>query len=226
MVRVLVIEDDDETAEQIVEALARQGYEVEREATGPGGLDRASTQAYDLITLDRLLPDLDGLAVIEALRRGGANTPVLVLSALAEVDERVRGLRAGGDDYLAKPFAFAELRARVEALLRRSPEPRATVLRVAELEVDLLTRTARRGRRRLELLPRELQLLEYLMRHEHQVVTRAMLFERVWGYRFDPRTNLVDVHVGRLRRKIDLAGEPPLIHTVRGIGFVLAAPGA
>jgi len=223
MVKVLVIEDDNETAAQIVEELRRHGYDVDREADGPAGLDRASTVAYDLITLDRLLPALEGLAIVETLRRSGVNTPVLVLSAVGEVDERVRGLRAGGDDYLTKPFAFAELCARVDALLRRSPEPRDTVLRVDELELDLLSRTARRGRRTLELLPRELQLLEYLMRHEGHTVTRAMLFEHVWDYRFDPRTNLVDVHVGRLRRKVDGPGEPPLIRTIRGIGFALHA---
>ena len=223
MVKVLVIEDDNETAAQIVEELRRHGYDVDREADGPAGLDRASTVAYDLITLDRLLPALEGLAIVETLRRSGVNTPVLVLSAVGEVDERVRGLRAGGDDYLTKPFAFAELCARVDALLRRSPEPRDTVLRVDELELDLLSRTARRGRRTLDLLPRELQLLEYLMRHEGHTVTRAMLFEHVWDYRFDPRTNLVDVHVGRLRRKVDGPGEPPLIRTIRGIGFALHA---
>ena len=223
MVKVLVIEDDNETAAQIVEELRRHGYDVDREADGPAGLDRASTVAYDLITLDRLLPALEGLAIVETLRRSGVNTPVLVLSAVGEVDERVRGLRAGGDDYLTKPFAFAELCARVDALLRRSPEPRDTVLRVDELELDLLSRTARRGRRTLELLPRELRLLEYLMRHEGHTVTRAMLFEHVWDYRFDPRTNLVDVHVGRLRRKVDGPGEPPLIRTIRGIGFALHA---
>ena len=223
MVKVLVIEDDNETAAQIVEELRRHGYDVDREADGPAGLDRANTVAYDLITLDRLLPALEGLAIVETLRRSGVNTPVLVLSAVGEVDERVRGLRAGGDDYLTKPFAFAELCARVDALLRRSPEPRDTVLRVDELELDLLSRTARRGRRTLELLPRELRLLEYLMRHEGHTVTRAMLFEHVWDYRFDPRTNLVDVHVGRLRRKVDGPGEPPLIRTIRGIGFALHA---
>jgi two-component system OmpR family response regulator len=224
MVKVLVIEDDNETAAQIVDELTRHGYDVDREADGPAGLKRASTAAYDLITLDRLLPELEGLAIVETLRRNGVNTPVLVLSALGEMDERVRGLRAGGDDYLTKPFAFAELCARVDALLRRSPEPRDTVLRVDELELDLLSRTARRGRRSLELLPREFRLLEYLMRHEGDTATRAMLFEHVWGYRFDPRTNLIDVHVGRLRRKVDGPGEPPLIRTVRGIGFVLHAP--
>jgi two-component system OmpR family response regulator len=224
MVKVLVIEDDNETAAQIVDELTRHGYDVDREPDGPAGLHRASTAAYDLITLDRLLPELDGLAIVETLRRNGVNTPVLVLSAVGEMDERVRGLRAGGDDYLTKPFAFAELCARVDALLRRSPEPRDTVLRVDDLELDLLSRSARRGRRSLDLLPREFRLLEYLVRHEGDTATRAMLFEHVWGYRFDPRTNLIDVHVGRLRRKVDGPGEPPLIRTVRGIGFVLHAP--
>jgi two-component system OmpR family response regulator len=224
MVKVLVIEDDSETAAQIVNELTRHGYDVDREADGPAGLHRASTAAYDLITLDRLLPELDGLAIVGTLRRNGVNTPVLVLSAVGEMDERVRGLRAGGDDYLTKPFAFAELCARVDALLRRSPEPRDTVLRVDDLELDLLSRSARRGRRSLDLLPREFRLLEYLVRHEGDTATRAMLFEHVWGYRFDPRTNLIDVHVGRLRRKVDGPGEPPLIRTVRGIGFVLHAP--
>ena len=223
MVKVLVIEDDNETARQIAEELARHGYDVDRESTGPAGLSRAATAVYDLITLDRLLPELEGLAIVETLRGKGVSTPVLVLSALGEVDERVRGLRAGGDDYMVKPFAYAELRARVEALLRRSPEPRDTVLRLGDLELDLLSRSARRGRRALDLLPRELRILEYLMRHEGQTVTRAMLFERVWGYRFDPRTNLVDVHVGRLRRKVDSPGDPPLLHTVRGVGFALHA---
>jgi two-component system, OmpR family, response regulator len=224
MVKVLVIEDDNETAAQIVDELTRHGYDVDREADGPAGLNRASTATYDLITLDRLLPELDGLAIVETLRRSGVNTPVLVLSAVGEMDERVRGLRAGGDDYLTKPFAFAELCARVDALLRRSPEPRDTVLRVDDLELDLLSRSARRGRRSLDLLSREFRLLEYLVRHEGDTATRAMLFEHVWGYRFDPRTNLIDVHVGRLRRKVDGPGEPPLIRTVRGIGFVLHAP--
>jgi two-component system, OmpR family, response regulator len=223
MAKVLVIEDDDETARQIVEELTRHGYDVDREATGRAGLNRASTATYDLVTLDRLLPELEGLVIVEALRRQGVSTPVLVLSALGEVDERVRGLRAGGDDYMIKPFAFIELRARVDALLRRSPEPRDTMLRVDDLELDLLARSARRGRRILDLLPRELRILEYLMRHAGQTVTRAMLFEQVWGYRFDPRTNLVDVHIGRLRRKIDNPGDASLLHTVRGAGFSLHA---
>jgi two-component system, OmpR family, response regulator len=223
MARVLVIEDDSETADQIVAELTRHGLAVDCEATGFAGLQRASTGNYDVITLDRLLPELDGLTIVERLRQAQVKTPVLMLSALGEVEDRVRGLRAGGDDYLVKPFAFAELSARVDALLRRSPEPRSTVLRVDDLEVDLLAREARRGTRRLDLQPRELRLLECLMRHHGQVVTRAMLFEQVWHFHFDPRTNLIDVHIGKLRRKVDLPDEAPLIHTVRGIGFVLRA---
>ena len=224
MAKVLVIEDDAETADQIVAELGRHGFAVDREAAGLAGLERASTGYYDVITLDRRLPELDGLVIVERLRQAGVRTPVLLLSALGEVEDRVRGLRAGGDDYLTKPFAFAELTARVDALLRRSPEPRATLLRIGDLELDLLAREARRGTRNLELQPRELRLLEYLVRHHGQVVTRAMLFEQVWHYHFDPRTNLIDVHIGKLRRKVDLPGETPLIHTVRGVGFVLRAP--
>jgi two-component system, OmpR family, response regulator len=224
MTRVLVIEDDAETASQIAAELTRHGFEVDRETNGLVGLQRASSGDYDVITLDRLLPELDGLAVVERLRQARVMTPVLLLSALGEVEDRVRGLRAGGDDYLTKPFAFTELSARVDALLRRSPEPRSTVLRVGDLEVDLLARQARRGTRRLDLQPRELRILTYLMQHHGQVVTRAMLFEHVWHYHFDPRTNLIDVHIGKLRRKIDLPEEPALIQTVRGIGFVLRAP--
>ena len=224
MARVLVIEDDAETAEQITAELTRHGLSVDCERTGLAGLRRAASGDYDVITLDRLLPEIDGLTIIERLRKAELKTPVLLLSALGEVEDRVRGLRAGGDDYLTKPFAFAELCARVDALLRRSPEPRSTLLRVGGLEVDLLAREARRGRRTLNLKPRELKLLECLMRHHGQVVTRAMLFEQVWHYHFDPRTNLIDVHIGRLRRKVDPPEEPPLIHTIRGIGFLLRAP--
>jgi two-component system OmpR family response regulator len=224
MAKVLVIEDDAETADQIVAELSNHGFEVDHEAAGLAGLERASTGNYDVITLDRRLPELDGLTVVKHLRQMGVKTPVLLLSALGELEDRVRGLRAGGDDYMTKPFAFAELNARVDALLRRSPEPRATVLRIDDLEVDLLARQARRGTRILELQPRELHLLEHLIRHHGQIVTRGMLFEQVWHYHFDPRTNLIDVHIGRLRRKVDLPGETPLIHTVRGVGFVLRAP--
>lgn len=224
MAKVLVIEDDAETAEQIVAQLSGHGFTVDREAVGVAGLERASTGNYDVITLDRRLPGLDGLTIVERLRQLGVKTPVLLLSALGEVEDRVRGLRAGGDDYLTKPFAFAEFNARIDALLRRSPEPRATLLRIGDLELDLLAQEARRGTRNLDLQPRELRLLEHLVRHHGQVVTRAMLFEQVWHYHFDPRTNLIDVHIGRLRRKVDLPGEAPLIHTIRGVGFVLRAP--
>ncbi|BAB52165.1 MULTISPECIES: response regulator transcription factor [Mesorhizobium] len=223
MIKVLVVEDDADTADEIVDEFCAAGFEVERAATGPDGLTKAKTQAFDVITLDRLLPGLDGLSLLENLRGGGVDTPVMVLSALSSVDERIRGLRAGGDDYLVKPFSLAELRTRIEVLARRTPDQRATVLRLADLELDLLTRTVRRGTRIVELVPREITLLEYLLRHAEQVVTRGMLFEHVWHYRFDPGTNLVDVHIGRLRRKIDLADELPLIHTIRGRGFVLRA---
>ncbi len=224
MARVLVIEDDSETAEQIVAELTRHGLSVDCERTGLAGLERAQSGDYDVITLDRLLPEIDGLTIVERLRGNRVTTPVLLLSALGEVEDRVRGLRAGGDDYLVKPFAFVELCARIDALLRRSPEPRPTIVRVGDLEVDLLAREVHRGRRRLDLKPRELKLLECLMRHHGQVVTRAMLFEQVWHYHFDPRTNIIDVHIGRLRRKVDLPNEPPLIHTVRNVGFLLRAP--
>jgi two-component system, OmpR family, response regulator len=196
---------------------------LDRAADGTEGLERARTGGWDVLVVDRLLPELDGLSVIETLRSEGIRTPVLVLSALNAVNERVRGLRAGGDDYLAKPFALSELAARLEALLRRPADPRETVLRVGPLELDLLARTALRGRRTLELLPREFQLLEYMMRREGQVLTRAMLLENVWNYRFVPQTNLVDVHIGRLRRKVDAPGEPPMILSVRGAGFMLRA---
>jgi two-component system, OmpR family, response regulator len=223
VVKVLVIEDDPETSAQLIAELSGQGMEVDHEAEGPQGLARATSGSYDVITLDRRLPHMDGLTVVGRLRQAGVKTPVLLLSALGEVEERVRGLRAGGDDYLTKPFAFAELNARIDALLRRSPEMRATLLRAGELEVDLLGLTARRGSRNLDLKPRELRLLAHLVRHQGHVITRAMLFEAVWHYHFDPRTNLIDVHIGRLRRQVDMPGETMLIHTVRGVGFVLRA---
>ena len=224
MVRVLVVEDDHETAVEIIEDFTSAGIAVEHVSTGPAGLQTAQSQSFDVITLDRMLPGLDGLSVLDRLRGAGVDTPVLVLSALSSVDERIKGLRAGGDDYLTKPFVTAELRARVEALARRTNDKRPTNLKVDDLELDLLARVARRGLREIELFPREFKLLEYLVRHAGHVVTRAMLFEQVWGYRFDPGSNLVDVHLGRLRRKVDELGEAPLIHTVRGIGFVLRAP--
>ena len=224
LAKILVIEDDDGTAEEVMTALGDRGYRPERAASGTDGLDRARQGDWDLLVLDRMLPGMDGLAVLEALRSDNIMTPVLVLSALGAVNDRIRGLRAGGDDYLAKPFAVGELVARLEALLRRPATLRETILRVGPLEIDLLARLAHRGHRELELLPREFQLLEYMMRREGQVLTRAMLLEQVWKYRFVPQTNLVDVHIGRLRRKLDGPDETPMILSVRGVGFMLHAP--
>ncbi|MFV1845835.1 response regulator transcription factor [Stenotrophomonas maltophilia] len=224
MSRVLTIEDDAITAQEIVAELGSHGLHVDWVADGREGLVRAASGDYDVITLDRMLPGLDGLAIVTTLRRIGVATPVLMLSALSDVDERVRGLRAGGDDYLTKPFASDEMAARVEVLLRRRQQPASneTVLRVGDLQLDLLARTAHRGGRCLSLLPTEFKLLEYLMRNAGQVLTRMMLFEEVWGYHFDPGTNLIDVHIGRLRRKLDQADAPSLIRTVRGSGYVLS----
>jgi two-component system, OmpR family, response regulator len=225
MARVLVIEDDRRSSAEIAAALGDHGYDVECAYTGRDGLLKATAEKYDAIVLDRMLPgDLDGLGVLATLRTIGSETPVLILSALSGVDERVRGLRAGGDDYLTKPFEFVELTARLDVLIRRQVIPqRETVLRVADLQVDLLTREVRRGGQAIELLPREYRLLEYLMRHAGRVVTRTMLFEEVWGYHYDPQTNVIDVHMGRLRRKLEQGGLPQIIHTVRGSGYVLRA---
>jgi two-component system, OmpR family, response regulator len=224
MARLLLIEDDRETAEEIRAELGDRGFDVDWAANGIEGLDKARLGEAEAIIIDRLLPGMDGLTIIEALRQEGTRTPVLVLSALGAVDERIRGLRAGGDDYLTKPFATGELIARVEALLRRPAEIRDTVLRVGPLELDLIERTAKRGERTIDLLPREFRLLEYMMRRKDQMLTRAMLLEEVWNYKFVPQTNLVDVHMGRLRRKVDEPDEPPMIHNVRGMGFILRAP--
>ncbi|MFH6783884.1 MULTISPECIES: response regulator transcription factor [Methylobacterium] len=221
MAKLLLIEDDAATAEEILGDLRGRGHDVAWAATGPEGAERARGAPWDAIVLDRMLPGLDGLTLLRGLRGAGDRTPALVLSALSDVDERIRGLRAGGDDYLAKPFVLAELAARIEALLRRPADTRETLLRVGSLEIDLIAGTGRRGSRDLDLLPRELTLLEYLMRRSGQVVTRALLFEEVWNYRFTPKSNLIDVHLGRLRRKLEAAGEPPVIHSVRGIGFTL-----
>lgn len=224
MPNVLLIEDDHETASEIMAELLDRGYEVDRAATGIEGLDKARAGGADVMIVDRLLPGVDGLTIIEVVRKEHVRTPVLVLSALGAVDDRVRGLRAGGDDYLTKPFAIAELIARIEALLRRPGDDRETVLRVGPLELDLLERTVRRDGRQIDVLPREFRLLEYMMRRKDQLLTRAMLFEEVWNYKFVPQSNLVDVHMGRLRRKIDVSGEIPMIHNVRGEGFILRAP--
>jgi len=222
--RVLVIEDDPETAEQLVESLATNGYEVDLAVNGNDGLSRGRTSEYAVMTIDRMLPGIDGIAVIRRLREGGVTTPALIISALGEVDDRVRGLRAGGDDYLVKPFAFAELLARVEALARRSTTVvKETVLRVGDLKLDLVSRTVSRGGRDIDLLPREFQVLEYLVRNEGHVVPRAMLLQHIWDLHFDPTTNIIDVYVGRVRRKIDSQQAYPLIHTVRGVGFCIRA---
>jgi len=221
-VKVLVIEDDRVASDYLVKALAESGHVVEAVADGLQGLNRAMGERYDALIVDRMLPELDGLAVIETLRKAGRDTPVIIVSALGDVDERVRGLRSGGDDYLVKPFAFSELLARLEVVVRRhdgaGPE---TKLRVADLELDLLSRKVTRGGQPVELKPREFQLLEYLMRHAGHVVTRTMLLESVWDYHFDPQTNVIDVHISRLRQKIDKGFEPPLVHTVRGAGYSL-----
>jgi two-component system OmpR family response regulator len=224
MARLLLIEDDSEMAGEISGYFRNRGYDVAVSATGPDGLAEARAERAEVLIVDRLLPGIDGLAIIDTLRRAGIRTPALVLSALDGVDERVRGLRAGGDDYLGKPFALAELAARIEALLRRPTGGPETFLRLGPLELDLMARLARRGNRVLDLLPREFQLLEYMVRRAGQTVTRAMLFEEVWKYRFTPRSNLIDVHVGNLRRKLDGPGETELLSNVRGIGFVLEPP--
>ncbi len=223
--RVLLIEDDPHTAGFIAKGLREDGHTVDHAGNGKDGLFLATTESYDAIVLDRMLPGLDGLVLLQTLRGAGNRTPVLLLTALGEVDHRVEGLRAGADDYLVKPFAYAELSARLDSILRRGStggsEP--TRLRVADLELDLLSREARRGGKRIELQPREFRLLEYLMRQAERVVTRTMLLEAVWDYHFDPQTNVIDVHISRLREKIDLGHPKPLLHTVRGAGYRLGA---
>jgi two-component system OmpR family response regulator len=219
--RVVLVEDEASMAWEIAAELESLGYLVRVAATEGAGLEALRSEGAELLIVDRMLSGVDSLSMIETLRGEGVRIPVLVVSALAAVDERIRGLKAGGDDYLTKPFAMGELAARVEALLRRSSEARATILRVGPLEMDLIERTASRGPRVLDLLPTEFKLLEYLMRHAGQTVTRTMLLEDVWRYRFLPQTNLVDVHIGKLRRKIDGPGEPPLIRSIRRSGFVL-----
>lgn len=223
--RVLVIEDDRETLEFIVHGLTESGHVADRADNGKDGLFLALEELYDVIVVDRMLPGLDGLNVIQTLRAEGKTIPILILSALGDVDDRVEGLRKGGDDYLVKPFAFSELLARLEGLARRreSESPEST-LRVGDLELDLLARKVSRAGQPIMLQPREFRLLEHLMRHAGQVVTRTMLLEKVWDYNFDPQTNVIDVHVSRLRSKIDKGFDHPLIHTVRGVGYVLRVP--
>ncbi|UUL83822.1 response regulator transcription factor [Sphingomonas qomolangmaensis] len=221
--KLLLIEDDAQTAEYVRQGLSEMGHTTDHATTGIDGLTAAIVGSYDAIILDRNLPELDGLAVLKAIRAKGDATPVLLLSALGTVDDRIAGLRAGGDDYLPKPFSFGELVARLEAIVRRLREvvPGETTRRVGSLTLDLLARSATRAGRRIELLNKEYQLLDYLTRHAGQVVTRTMLTEAIWDYSFDPGTNVIDVHVSRLRAKIDGEGEPPMIRTVRGAGYRL-----
>jgi two-component system OmpR family response regulator len=224
--RILVVEDDPETADQLVEQLTTSGYQVDLAVSGTEALNRGAASDYAVITIDRMLPDIDGITVMRQLRDDGIEAPVLIISALGEVDDRVRGLRAGGDDYLVKPFSFVELLARVEALGRRSDTiVKQTILRVGDLAVDLVSRTASRRGKPILLFPREFQLLEYLVRNHGRIVSRAMLLQHVWDLHFDPSTNIIDVYVGRVRRKVDGQQAYPLIHTVRGIGYCLRAPG-
>ena len=224
--RILVVEDDPETADQLVEQLTTSGYQVDLAVSGTEALNRGAASDYAVITIDRMLPDIDGITVMRQLRDDGIEAPVLIISALGEVDDRVRGLRAGGDDYLVKPFSFVELLARVEALGRRSDTiVKQTILRVGDLAVDLVSRTASRRGKPILLFPREFQLLEYLVRNQGRIVSRAMLLQHVWDLHFDPSTNIIDVYVGRVRRKVDGQQAYPLIHTVRGIGYCLRAPG-
>ena len=223
--RILVVEDDPETAGQLVDQLTTSGYQVDLAASGNEALSRGAASDYAVITIDRMLPDIDGIAVMRQLRDDGIAAPFLIISALGEVDDRVRGLRAGGDDYLVKPFSFVELLARLEALGRRSDiTAKETIMRVGDLAIDLMSRTASRRGKDIFLLPREFQLLEYMVRNEGRVVSRAMLLQHVWDLHFDPSTNIIDVYVGRVRRKVDDHQAYPLIHTVRGVGYCLRAP--
>jgi two-component system OmpR family response regulator len=224
--KILLVEDDRETADYLVRGLAEESHNVEHAADGRDGLFRASDGSFDLIILDRMVPGLDGLGLLKALRAAGVSTPVLILSALASVGDRIEGLESGSDDYLVKPFSFGELLARVNALLRRSEgRPAAADLRISvgDLEIDPLARSVRRAGRRIDLKPREYSLLEYLARNEGRVVTRTMLLEQVWDYHFDPGTNVIDVHVSRLRRKLEEGFDRPILHTVRGAGYRLGA---
>jgi two-component system, OmpR family, response regulator len=223
--RILVVEDDPETASQLMEQLTTSGYRVDLASNGNEALRHGAASDYAVITIDRMLPDIDGIALMRQLRDDGVAAPFLILSALGEVDDKVRGLRAGGDDYLVKPFAFLELLARLETLGRRSETiAKETILRVGDLAIDLIERTASRRGKEILLLPREFQLLEYLVRNEGRIVSRAMLLQHVWDLHFDPSTNIIDVYVGRLRRKVDDQQAYPLIHTVRGVGYCLRAP--
>jgi two-component system OmpR family response regulator len=223
--KVLLVEDNDRVARFVKKGLTEAGHTLDIAANGRDGLFMAASEPYDAIVMDRMLPGgVDGLAIIAALRESGSKVPILILSALGDVDERIQGLKSGADDYLVKPFAFGELMARLEALVRRGRQAAAeTTLAVGDLFMDLLSRKVTRGGRALQLQPREFKLLEFLMRHANQVVTRTMLLEQVWDYHFDPRTNVVDVHVSKLRQKIEAGAEKPLLRTIRNAGYMLSA---
>jgi two-component system, OmpR family, response regulator len=223
--KILLVEDDAETASYVAAGLREYGHVVDHAATGPGGLQLATGwQPHDVLIIDRMLPGLDGLAIVKAVRNAGLRTPILLLTTMDGIDDRVEGLESGADDYLIKPFAFAELLARTNALARRPANTVETILRVADLEMDLVKRTVTRGARKIVLQPREFQLLEYFMRNAGRVVTRTMLLEHVWDFHFDPRTNIVETHVSRLRGKVDRDFNVGLIHTIRGSGYSLRAP--
>lgn len=223
--RILVIEDDKDVASYLVNGLKENDHVVDHAADGKVGLMMAASENYDIMIIDRMLPGMDGLSIIKAVRATGNHTPILILSALGDVDDRVEGLRGGGDDYLTKPFSYTELLARLDALMRRgstTSTEQVTHLKVADLEMDLLARTVKRAHQKIDLQPREFRLLEYLMKHAGQVVTRTMLLEKVWDYHFDPQTNVIDVHISRLRSKIDKDFPKPLLQTVRGAGYILS----
>ena len=223
---ILVIEDDKEAASYMIKGLTECGHVVDHAADGKTGLGMALTGEYDVMVIDRMLPERDGLSIVTAIRAANIATPILILSALAEVDDRVKGLKAGSDDYLTKPYAFSELLARIEVLSRRQTVTQTQdKLRLADLEMDLLKHKVSRGGKNINLQPREFRLLEYLLRHSGQVVSRTMLLEQVWDYNFDPQTNVIDVHISRLRNKIDKDFDPPLLHTIRGAGYSLREPG-
>ncbi|VWC67199.1 winged helix family two component transcriptional regulator [Burkholderia lata] len=223
MTHILTIEDDPLIADHISQTLRAAGHLVDVARTGRDGMAKAMSADYDVVTLDRMLPDLDGLTILATMRGVGLDTPVLVMSAMSDVDQRIQGLRAGGDDYLVKPFSLDEMCARIDVLIRRRPRgPQVeTTLRAGELELDLVRRRVTLGGHALALLPTEWRVLEFMMRHAGRVLTRTMIFEAVWGCRFDPGTNLIDVHVGRLRKKVNRAGAEPLIRTIRGSGYML-----
>ncbi|MFZ6644351.1 winged helix-turn-helix domain-containing protein [Undibacterium sp. TJN25] len=223
--KLLIVEDNERVALFLKKGLKEAGHTADHAANGRDGMFLAASEPYDAIVMDRMLPGgIDGLAIIETLRKTGNKTPILILSALSDVDDRIRGLKSGGDDYLTKPFAFGEMLARLDALLRRSQDSHAeTALALEDLNMDLLTHKVTRGGKQISLQPREFKLLEYLMRHANQVVTRTMLLENVWDYHFDPQTNVVDVHVSKLRQKIDAGSDRPLLKTIRNAGYMLTA---